>query len=108
MEIVEYLDASGQSPFADWFDGLDVQAARRVTVALTRIRLGNLGVTRGVGGGVSECKIDFGPGYRVYFGRDGEALVILLAGGIKRRQEDDITEARGRWMEYKRRRKETP
>ena len=106
MEIVEFLDAAGHSPFADWFDGLDPQAGSKVAVALTRMRLGNLGVTRSLGGGVSECKIDFGPGYRIYFGRDGEALVVLLAGGTKRRQDDDIATARARWMEYKRRRSE--
>ena len=106
MEIVEFLDAAGRSPFADWFDDLDAQAARKVTVALTRIGLGNLGITKGVGGGVLECKIDFGPGYRVYFGRDGETLIILLAGGTKRRQQDDIAAAKARWAEYKQRRKE--
>lgn len=107
MEIVEFIETSGHSPFADWFNSLDAQAARRITVTLTRLRLGNLGVTRSVGSGVLECKIDFGPGYRVYFGRDGEALVILLAGGTKRRQQDDIAAARKRWVEYKRRRTET-
>ena len=89
----------------DGFDGLDVQAARRVTVALTRIRLGNLGVTWGVGGGVSECKIDFGPGYRVYFGLDVEALVILLCGGSKKGQSDDITAAKLYWADYKKRKR---
>ena len=72
MKIIEFLDSMGRSPFARWFDDLDAQAARKVTVALTRIELGNLAITKSVGGGVLECKIDFGPGYRVYFGRDGE------------------------------------
>ncbi|MGI4764057.1 MAG: type II toxin-antitoxin system RelE/ParE family toxin [Janthinobacterium lividum] len=105
MEIVEFQDVAGHSPFAEWFDDLDVHAARKVTAALTRIALGNLGVTKSVGGGILECKIDFGPVYRLYFGRDGEQLVILLAGGTKRRQKDDIVVAQARWADYERRRK---
>lgn len=106
MEIVEYLDAGDRSPFAEWFDGLDHQAARKVTVALTRIELGNLAHTKGVGAGVLEAKIEFGPGYRLYFGREGARLIILLAGGTKRRQQADIAAAQARWTEYKQRRKE--
>ena len=107
MEIVEFLDAQGHSPFAEWFDGLDVQAARKVTVAVTRIGLGNLGVTKSVSGGVLEYKIDVGPGYRIYFGRDGDTLIVLLGGGTKRRQRGDIAVAQARWADYKRRRMET-
>jgi putative addiction module killer protein len=61
---------------------------------------------KGVGSGVFEYKIDFGPGYRVYFGKDGEQLVILLGGGIKKRQERDIHAARSNWQDYKQRKKE--
>jgi putative addiction module killer protein len=103
IEILEYLDELGRSPFAAWFTRLDVQAAAKVTVALTRIENGNLSNVKGVGQGVLECRIDSGPGYRVYFGRDGDVLVILLAGGIKRRQNEDIERARERWADYKRR-----
>ncbi len=107
MKILEYLDANGSSPFARWFDGLDVQAARRVAVTLTRMELGNLSDIKSVGFGVLESRIDVGPGYRLYFGRDGDALVILLAGGTKRRQQADIAAAQARWTEYKgRKRKE--
>jgi putative addiction module killer protein len=105
MKIIEFLDSIGRSPFACWFDDLDAQAARKVTVALTRIELGNLAISKSVGGGVLECKIDFGPGYRVYFGRDGEALIILLAGGTKHRQHEDVAAAQARWIEYKQRKK---
>jgi putative addiction module killer protein len=68
--------------------------------------LGNLSNTKGVGSGVMECRIDFGPGYRVYFGRDGEVLIILLGGGTKQRQQQDIATAQARWADYKRRKTE--
>ena len=103
MEILEYLDANGRSPFARWFQDLDAQAAAKVTVALARIENGNLSNVKGVGAGVSECRIDFGPGYRVYFGRDGDTIVILLGGGTKKRQQADIAAAQTRWSDYKRR-----
>lgn len=106
MEIREFLDARGGSPFASWFDDLDAQAAAKVTVALTRMERGNLANAKAVGGGVQEFRIDWGPGYRLYFGRDGDTLIILLCGGTKRRQQDDIAEAQAHWAEYKRRKKE--
>ena len=105
MQILEYLDAAGDSPFRDWFDGLDAQAAAKVAVALTRIELGNLSNVKGVGAGVHEYRIGFGPGYRIYFGKDGERLVILLAGGTNSRQQKDITTAQARWADYRKRKK---
>jgi putative addiction module killer protein len=105
VRILEYLDATGASPFGDWFGSLDGLAAAKVTVALARIEQGNLSRVKGVGAGVLEYRIDFGPGYRLYFGRDGESLVILLAGGTKRRQGHDIAAAQVRWADYKKRRK---
>ncbi len=105
LELLEYLDAGGGNPFAAWFDDLDATAAAKVTTALTRLALGNLSNVKGVGEGVLEYKIDFGPGYRVYFGRDGERLVILLAGGTKKRQNRDIGQARERWADYKARKR---
>ena len=99
MEIREFLSADGDSPFATWFEALDAQAAAKVTVALTRIELGNLSNVKGVGAGVQEYRIEWGPGYRLYFGRDGETLIILLCGGTKRRQDDDIAAAQARWTE---------
>jgi putative addiction module killer protein len=106
MEIREFLDARGGSPFANWFDDLDAQAAAKVTVALARIGHGNLSNAKGVGTGVLEFRIDWGPGYRLYFGQDGDTLIILLCGGTKRRQQDDIAEAQAHWAEYKRRKRE--
>ena len=67
---------------------------------------GNLSNVKGVGGGVLECRIHFGPGYRVYLGRDGDTLIILLGGGDKRRQQKDIEDAQDIWQEYKRRKRQ--
>lgn len=103
MKLLEYLDAAEKSPFRDWFDNLDVQAAAKVVVALTRIELGNLSNVKGVGSGVHEYRIDYGPGYRIYFGRVGDNLVILLGGGTKRRQQKDVASAHARWADYKKR-----
>ena len=105
MRITEYLDASGNSPFAGWFDRLDAHAAVKLTVALTRISQGNLSNVKGVGSGVAEYRIDYGPGYRIYFGREGNEVVILLAGGTKKRQQEDIRSAIESWQAYKRRKK---
>src|SRR5262249_37476662 len=107
VQIIEYLDLRGRSPFADWFDDLNARAAAKVTIALTRIEQGNLSNVKGVGAGVLEYRIDFGPGYRVYFGSDGDTFIILLAGGTKARQQNDIAIAQARWADYKRRRRET-
>jgi putative addiction module killer protein len=104
IDVREYLDASGRSPYAAWFNSLDPLAAAKVTTAVIRISLGNLSNVEGVGSGVFEYKIDFGPGYRIYFGKDGEKLVLLLGGGTKRRQQRDINAALANWQDYKRRR----
>lgn len=105
MDVVEYVDAAARSPFAAWFDGLDPQAAAKVTVALQRLRQGNTSNMKGVGAGVFEYRVDFGPGYRIYFGKDGEQIVVLLGGGTKRRQQQDIEAAQARWADYRRRKK---
>ena len=103
IEIREYIDARGRSPYARWFDRLNAQAAAKVATALIRMEQGNLSSVKGIGAGVLECRIDFGPGYRVYFGKDGDTLIILLGGGTKKRQQQDIGTARDLWQEYKRR-----
>jgi len=104
IQVLEYLDADGRSPFAAWFDRLNAAAAARVASAVSRLEIGNLSNVKGVGEGVLERKIDFGPGYRIYFGRDGDTLVILLGGSDKRRQGDAIRIAQSRWADYERRR----
>src|SRR5215218_9104166 len=97
-----YVDPDGQSPFEKWFADLDPTARAKVTTALVRLEQGNLSNVKGVGEGVLEYRINFGPGYRVYFGRDGETLVILLTGGTKKRQQSDIDRAHLYWQDYKR------
>jgi putative addiction module killer protein len=104
MQIIVYQNAEGHEPFPAWLKELDPQAAAKVSVALERMESGNLGDVKSVGEGVSERRIDWGPGYRIYFGQDGRELIILLAGGTKKRQQQDIEIAKERWADYKRRR----
>ena len=105
IKIREYIDREGGSPYAKWFTRLNAPAAAKVVTALVRMEQGNLSNAKGVGAGVFECRIDFGPGYRVYFGKDGDTLIILLGGGTKKRQQKDIEDARTIWKEYKRRKR---
>lgn len=100
-----YEDVAGKRPFQKWFDGLDSESAVRITTALDRLRYGNTSRAKSLGGGAYELKMPFGPGYRVYFGWDGPALVILLAGGSKQRQQKDIKLARDLWAEFKERKR---
>jgi putative addiction module killer protein len=103
INVREYNDRDGRSPYAAWFDHLNAKAAAKVATALTRLAQGNFSNVKGVGSGMFEYRIDFGPGYRIYFGKDGERLVILLGGGTKKRQQQDIETALARWQDYKRR-----
>jgi len=107
IEIREYLDSDGKSPFEKWFDDLDTRAALKVNTYVTRIGQGNFSRVEGVGDGVYECKIDWGAGFRVYFGKDGDKLVILLGGGTKKRQSKDIERAKAFWQAYKKQKKES-
>jgi putative addiction module killer protein len=102
LEIRYYISASGKSPFAEWFAELDAGAGAKVARAVVRMEQGNFSNVKSVGEGVLEYRIDFGPGYRIYFGRDGETLVILLTGGTKKRQQRDIDAAHAYWQDYKR------
>ncbi len=101
LEFRYYLGTDGRSPFARWFEDIDPIAGAKVVRALARIEQGNFSNVKSVGEGVLEYKIDFGSGYRVYFGRDGERLVILLTGGTKKRQRRDIETAVRFWRDYK-------
>jgi putative addiction module killer protein len=106
IELRGYVDENGNKRFAQWLDGLDAAAAAKVTLALARMEQGNFSNVEGVGSGVFEYKIDFGPGYRIYFGKDGDRLVILIGGGIKKRQHRDIAAAQECWAAYKRRKRQ--
>jgi len=105
VRILEYLDRSGRSPWRRWFNDLDAIAAAKVGTALYRLGQGNFSTVEGVGGGVFEAKINFGPGYRIYFGKDGETIVVLLGGSTKKRQSAAIGAAREAWADYKQRKK---
>jgi putative addiction module killer protein len=100
ITVVDYL-REGKSLFEKWFHALDATAAAKITTALYRLEQGNFSNVKSVGGGVMECKIDFGPGYRIYFGREGNNLIILLGGGSKKTQSVDINKAQAAWLQYK-------
>jgi putative addiction module killer protein len=103
MELRHYTTEDGSSPFADWFAGLDPESAAKITVVLARFERGLFGDCEPVGEGVLEHRLHWGPGYRVYFARDGLTLILLLTGGTKRRQGKDIETAKALWTAYKRR-----
>ena len=102
-ELAEYLDEHDTGPFSKWLGRLNREARAEVAYALVRLARGYQSKLKSVGGGINEYRIDFGPGYRIYFGRAGDALIILLGGGTKKRQSGDILMARRRWKDYKRR-----
>jgi len=108
IEIRAYIDERGRNRFDRCFQDLDPRSAARVNTALTRLAAGNVSNVKGVGRGVHEYRIDYGPGLRLYFGRDGNSLVILLCGGTKRRQQRDIEAATALWREYRRRKRREP
>jgi putative addiction module killer protein len=99
--VHEYLDAAGRSPFARWFERLNAVAAAKVSTAIYRLGEGNFSNVKGVGAGVFETRIDFGPGYRVYFGKDGDTVIVLLGGSVKKDQADAIVRAIRTWTAYK-------
>lgn len=104
MVVEEYLREDGSNPYKRWFDSLDARAAAKVTTAKMRLELGNTSAIKWFGG-MGEFVIDWGPGYRVYLARDGEALIVLFGGGTKRGQQRDIDQARLLLAEYKSRKK---
>ena len=100
-EIRNYQTLDGRKPFREWLDDLrDNRAKVRIEKRLDRVELGNLGDYRFVGEGVWELKIDYGPGYRVYFGQVGSTLILLLCGGDKSSQSQDILTAQDYWKDY--------
>ena len=102
--IEEYVTRDGKNPFREWLHGLrDIRARAKIRVRLARVRLGNFGDIRSVGGGISELRIPFGPGYRVYLGRTGTTVVLLLCGGDKSTQGRDVENAKKYWLDYHRR-----
>jgi putative addiction module killer protein len=101
-QIELYVTSDGSSPFEEWLSNLkDRQARVRIRIRLERLRLGNFGDCKFVGSGIFELRVDYGPGYRVYFGQQGDALVILLCGGDKKSQAADIKNANKFWEDYR-------
>lgn len=105
-ELIYYATDSGSIPFREWFEELsDFKAQSVIDSRLIRLRLGNFGKCAPVGTGIFELKIDYGPGYRVYFGRVASKMILLLCGGNKATQTNDIRSAQLYWQHYRRRRK---
>lgn len=102
--ILIYEKADGSAPFNDWLCALrDKKVRAIIRTRINRVRLGLLGDCKGVGEGVSELRIDFGAGYRIYFASDGDKIIILLCGGDKSSQNKNIKQAKQYWQDYKRR-----
>ena len=100
-EVLIYITQQGRAPFEEWLEGLKDKVGRSlIRKRLNRIRLGNIGNVRGVGEGVQELRLNYGPGYRVYFAEDGPHIVVLLAGGDKGSQNRDIAKAKEYWRDY--------
>jgi len=106
IDVQEYIAADASCPYEKWFNSLNAQAAAKVAIAITRISQGNLSNVKVLRGSLHEYRIDFGPGYRIYLGRDGQRIIILLGGGTKKRQRQDIRSALRFWQEYKKRKGE--
>ena len=104
--VLEYTDEFGKSPYNEWLGGLkDETTKRKIIRQVEKMRHGLLGNARPVGGGVSELRIHFGPGYRVYYGKQGNRIYLLLCGGDKSTQRRDIEKAKSCWQNHKRRNK---
>ena len=108
IDVRYYEDESGRRPFERFFNRISGMAAVKITAAISRLRAGNKGDSKSVGKGVSELRINWGPGYRLYYSWDGDKLVILLSGGAKKsrkKQSADIAQAQSYWADYKKRKR---
>jgi putative addiction module killer protein len=104
IHVKEYLLADGSSPYKVWFDDLDAQAAAKISVAISRLELGNTSSIKWFDG-IGEYVLNWGPGYRIYLAKDGDTLIILFGGGTKSKQQKDINKAKNLHTEYKQRKK---
>lgn len=101
--LVDYETISGKCPIRDWLDKLDHVVSARIHARIKRVAYGNFGDVKPVGSGVSELRLAFGSGFRVYFAQHGEKIILLLCGGDKKSQNDDIETALNYWLDFKRR-----
>ena len=100
-EIRRYIKPDGSVPVTDWLDSFrDSKTRRKIKSRLERVALGNLGDYKSIEGGVGELRINYGPGYRIYFGQIGSTVVLLLCGGDKSTQQKDIRTAIEYWRNY--------
>ena len=107
VRLFIYETKEGRNPYSEWLEGLKDKRTKGVIRArLNRVRLGNFGDCKAVGEGVFEFKIDYGPGFRIYYGREGKEVVILLCGGVKKSQKQDIKKAKEYWADYRSRKNE--
>ncbi len=104
LTVEEYLREDGSNPYKSWFDSLDAQAAAKIVTAKLRLELDNTSSVKWFAG-IGEYSIDWGPGYRIYLAKDGDTLIILFGGGIKRGQQRDVERAKVLHDEYKSRKK---
>ena len=100
LTIREYVSADGRSYFREWLDSLAIPVRARIQARVLRFETGNLGDHKSIGEGVWEARVMFGPGYRIYFAKEGRAIILLLLGGDKSSQTGDIRKARRLWKEY--------
>ena len=100
LTVREYVEKDGGCPFRVWLDKLDISVKARVQARVQRFELGNLGDHKSVGGGVWESRLMFGAGYRIYFGKDGNSIIVLLVSGEKSSQSRDISRAKDFWRDY--------
>jgi putative addiction module killer protein len=100
MKVQEYIREDGSNPYQQWFDSLDAKAAAKMTVAKSRLELGNTSNVKWFDG-IGEYRLDWGPGYRIYLAQDGKQLIVLFGGGTKTGQQSDINQAKTLYQEYK-------
>ena len=104
MEIREYASRDGKAIFTEWWRKLrDRQARDRIHIQIDRLALGNTGDSKSLGNGIHELRIHYGPGYRAYYGKTGKRIILLLCGGNKASQQQDIKRAKHYWEDYRRR-----
>lgn len=101
IEVINYKTRTGKEPLALWFDELEKIDQGRIFNRIAHVREGSFGDSKPVGDGVSELRMHFGPGYRIYYGKKGKTLVILLLGGKKSDQKKDIETAKRYWRDHK-------
>ena len=102
LKVISYKTDTHKEPFTEWLDDLDIKTRNIIIARISRVRLGNFGDCKPLrsGNGIYELRVDYGPGYRIYYGKKGLYLIIILIGGSKRSQDRDIAKAKRYWAAY--------